>query len=1549
MATKKVLGLDLGTNSIGWAVVNAENTDNDGLKPVSIAQAGSRIIPMDAKEMGDFENGRSISQTHERTQARGTRRLYERRALRRERLNRVLNIMGFLPKHYAKHLNRYGQLIKGHEPKLAWCPDEDGKVQFLFYSSFNEMLEEFYAVHPEFRDGQKKIPYDWTVYYLRKKALTQAISKEELAWLLMVFNQKRGYEKVRGHDEELQEDKHQEYLVLKVVDVENVGKNQHKITLENGWEYVSKEKFAYKWKGLTKEFIVTTTVDEAGEPVLDKEGNTKRTFRAPDENDWGLLKIKTEKQIAESGKTTGEFIYDKLINELDTKVLGRLVRVVERELYKGELIQILNTQKQFITELQDATLFASCVEALYPNNPTHRDMLLKQDLVYLLVEDILFYQRPLKSKKSSINECPYEYVKTKKDGEEVICFHKCIAKSHPMYEEYRAWDFLSNLHIYNGAQMQDVTAEYVKDKAALVKWLLNRVEITQEALLKHLVEAKQKLSLSKVNAKTVKLEIDEQQLSWNYPADKTLPMGSVTSRLMKIMLGHISSPKNVDKEALSDLLYAQYLEPLWHIMYSISIPKELEQALKRFVRRATRAEIPISFDEEIVEKLKKVKAFEKQYGTYSHRALKKLLMLMRCGEFWTLDKIDRSVSEKDRKWEIQVLNRVEKIMTGEEDANVSNWVREKCKDMHALSDFQGLPKWLAECIIYDQGNKEKWNTPEDIDRYIQHFRLHSLNNPVVEKVVLETLRVVRDIWKKHGSIDEIHVELGRDLKNPAEKRAAMQQQMQENEQAMLRAKYLLQEMKKPELAGELELEFVKENSPSHLERFRIYESNVIDQAILNKDSEFLETHKNISDAIKSGNKDKWLSTEDVKKYLLWMKQKYRSPYTGNIIPLGKLFTDAYQRDHIIPQSRYFDDSMSNKVICEAEVNLLKGNMLGLEFIKKYGGTLVTLNGGKKVWIKKEEEYRSLISECFEKDKRKKEILLLEDIPETFIARQLNDSRYISKLVKKLLSNIVREYNVETNELEKEDTSKHVIVCTGKTTDYLKQDWEANDVWNRIILPRFERMNELYQTNEFTAQTDEGHTIPSMPLDNQKGFSKKRIDHRHHAMDAIVIACTTRNHVSLLSNEASLPENTQTRIVLSKVLREVKHYKDKEGKPQKKKVFIKPWPTFTQDMETALNDIVVSFKQNLRVVNNSTNYTTKRNAKGEKETNVQKNNLVVRKSLHKASIHGLVNLQMIKKVKLQVAITNPDRIVEKDLREKIKSLLAENLNEKQIRTYFKEHQDVWHEVDLNRIAVLYYTNETPDRYFAKREKLGSSFNAASIDKITDSGIREILRRHLALCSNKPEEAFSPEGIERMNQNILALNNGKPHKPIYSVRKYESSNKKFAIGQTGVKTRQYVEAADGTCLYFAIYRHIVNGEEKRYCYTIPLQVVMECQQKNGKKWKNELDLWIRANHHIENATELYAMLSPGDLVYMPTREEVATGVLSWNKNNIYKVVSFKEAYCYFVPHYVASPLINKCEYTTDNKTPREGLIRPTDRMIKDYCIPLKINRLGEITIV
>ena len=73
---KKILGLDLGTNSIGWALVNG-GTLQENPVVTSIEGTGSRIIPMSADLMGDFEKGNSISQTAERTRYREMRRLRE--------------------------------------------------------------------------------------------------------------------------------------------------------------------------------------------------------------------------------------------------------------------------------------------------------------------------------------------------------------------------------------------------------------------------------------------------------------------------------------------------------------------------------------------------------------------------------------------------------------------------------------------------------------------------------------------------------------------------------------------------------------------------------------------------------------------------------------------------------------------------------------------------------------------------------------------------------------------------------------------------------------------------------------------------------------------------------------------------------------------------------------------------------------------------------------------------------------------------------------------------------------------------------------------------------------------------------------------------------------------------------------------------------------------------------------------------------------------------------------------------------------------------------
>ena len=146
--------------------------------------------------------------------------------------------------------------------------------------------------------------------------------------------------------------------------------------------------------------IVTTDLEKDGTPKKDKDGNIRRSFRMPKEDDWTLLKKKTEFDIDNSRKTVGCYIYDSLLINPNQKIIGKLVRTVERKYYKEELRQILEVQKALIPELQDEALYKACIEEIYPNNEAHRNNIAKPDFTNLFINDILFYQRPLKSKKS---------------------------------------------------------------------------------------------------------------------------------------------------------------------------------------------------------------------------------------------------------------------------------------------------------------------------------------------------------------------------------------------------------------------------------------------------------------------------------------------------------------------------------------------------------------------------------------------------------------------------------------------------------------------------------------------------------------------------------------------------------------------------------------------------------------------------------------------------------------------------------------------------------------------------------------------------------------------------------------------------------------------------------------------------------------------------------------------------------------------------------------------------------------------------------------------
>lgn len=1474
---KKILGLDLGTNSIGWAQVDLDFKNKNG----NIIGIGSRIIPMSQDILGKFDAGQSISQTAERTQYRGVRRLYQRDNLRRERLHRVLNILGMLPTHYKQSIDfdkKLGQFTSGTEVKLPYKKNEDNQFSFIFQNSFNEMVAIFKA-----NGYTENIPYDWTIYYLRKKALTHKIEKEELAWLLLNFNQKRGYYQLRGEEEDIGKNKSEEFYALKVSDVEatedtNAKGTWYNVVLENGWIYRRQSKDPlFEWKDKIKEFIVTTSLDDNGKVKTDKVGNEKRSFRAVDsEKDWIAIKKKTENDIEDTEKTVGTYIFDELVKNPSQKIRGKLVKTIERKYYRDELEKILDTQLSEHSDFFNEGNLKLCVEELYSRNEAHQNRLLSKDFKHFFVNDIIFYQRPLKCKKSSISDCPYETRSFVKDGETIKQSLKCIPKSNPIFQEFRIWQFIHNLKIYmkegevdGKTEIDiDVTKLYLEapeDYAKLYKDLESKNEINQ----------KQLLSLFKLNETTHR---------WNFPEDKKYPCNETRSQIVNRLL----KLDNLDVDAF---LNKDTLFSLWHLIYSVTDKIEYEKALTTFAKKNN-----LSVDA-FVENFRRFPPFESSYGAYSEKAIKKLLPLMRMGTYWSEEAISREVKNRIS----DIVERldsadydIEKLDAISDDDVPKRLLKSFAKSKNRKTPLQGLNTYQACYAVYNRhseiGDIVQWKQPKDIDNYLDAFKQHSLRNPIVEQIVLETLRVVRDIWTSFGEkeikngktfykplFDEIHVELGREMKNDKKTRERISKANTERENTNQRIKALLEELKAdPDVTDD-----VRPYSPSHQEILKIYEDGLFSSL------------NDVDDSIVKIRKNNKPTKSEIVKYKLWLEQGYISPYTGKTIPLSKLFSTDYQIEHIIPQSRYFDNSMNNKIICESAVNEEKDNKTAYEFIKDQGGAIIDIGHGKSVQLFSLEDYENHCQTYFKKNKSKLERLLSEDIPEGFINRQLNDSRYISKVVKGLLSNIVREDG------ELEATSKHLVPVTGAITSKLKKDWGLNDKWNEIIAPRFKRLNEITQSNDFGYWDEKINAYRiQVPKELERNFSKKRIDHRHHALDALVIACTTNNHISYIT---SLNTERKNFALVSK-LRKTETIIDNTGhKRTVAKEYLKPWNGFTTDAKDALEKTVISFKANTRVINKTNNKIWKWvNENGQlKKKLVKQNkgqNWAIRKPMHIETVSGQINMVVPK----------------------------------------------------GKIAT------------ATRVGLSDIKTRKRLESITDISIKKILDNHLKSYTDEQgkenfELAFNQDGIEELNKNIQKLNAGKKHQPIKKVRLYEIGVK-FSIGEVGQKATKFVEAAKGTNLFFNIYWD--EKKKKRTFETVPLNEVIAHQKQVAHLSKKE-----RSEVPINNAKGKFLFsLSPNDLVFVPNEEEINNPSLvnfeslSFDQvERIFLVNDFSST-CYFTPNQLSKAICAK-EVDMNFDEAKQKITGSFDtktatfkgKQIKDCCWKLSSNRLGNLKLI
>lgn len=1724
---KKILGLDLGTNSIGWAVVEVDHKK----RIVRIIALGSLIIPMMSDEISKYESGGKVkSSAANRTNEKGIRKNFSRALLRRDRLHCVLNLLNMLPEHYKIDIEfvnekgkRSGKIIKGREPKIAYYTDDSGKQKFLFMQAYKEMEVEFKAIHPElfYKKGTRTthIPYDWTLFYLRKKALHSPLTKEELAWVVMSFLQKRGYEKVVGIEEkdeqkgkkEKEGEMHEEFnakvsavellskdsangintyhiqltdeygnnifaynedaayqvtelneykRVEKITKLDGEGnvdktktiiseiksleivsvidKNEFKAgkrvfgaMLKTGWKYDITSRYAPKITGKERDFVITTEYDQTG--IFHA-----RSIKMPDQDSKELAKLKTETSLQafnSDNKTIGvaSYIYDALLHNPVQKIKAGLIETIERDYYKQEFHAILECQKLYHSELRDEQNYLNALQLLYPNNEVHRNSLTGQNFTYLLGDDIIFYQRDLKSKKSLIADCRYEYVKFRKEGVEVKQFLKCLPVSNPFFQEFRLWKFIKSLHILQkeaennqGEKLinLDVTDEKltIEAKEHLFENLNNRKEVSKSSLLRL-------------------LGLNVDQYTWNYEESHIQPCNETrydfVRRLKRIKgfdwVTFLSSKSKihavVSKSGNAELIDGpsnEYL--LWHFFYSVKKKEERITGLPNLVEKLLHnAAMDASYKDKIVEMLCAISTYKNGYGRYSEKAIKKLLPFMRLGRYWNQQDVEAVKTVNMTKPEI-----LEKLnLSGE------------------INELQDLNESTACLIVYgrysEASDASHWTQPNDIKNYLlNEFKHNSINNPVVEKVVRETLMVVHDIWTTFGCqdgfiddeekipaykkfFDQINVEIGTSLKKNTKQREKESEQNAENRKANQRAYRMLEELKTVyKKAG------IDEKSTYQRDKFRILEEGTIDAISRDKDSTIYD-YKVETDVKPLSKKEimaiinkeaSGISNSDIVRYRLWLEQRYICPYTGDPIKLSELFDRTkYQIDHVFPQERITLNSMSNKVICKALANQAKGAMTGYEFILRSRGK--AHYKGQVIHLLSPEDYVKNVEDNIQ-DPKKKEIMLSKIIPAKFGSNQLSNSQYIAKLAMGLLSNIVRE------EGEEEYKSKNVLVISGAVTARLRKDWQLEEAWNELIMPRFLNVNSLVEekkANYVEKRKVDGHDV-LIPVIPDNHIDKKRIDHRHQALDALIVALATSNHVNYINNVSALSDvNSSERIKERKDLK-AKYMRTKErADGTKKKFFLPPMQekkggdivtykyaykdVFENDIFkkvalVALQNTLVTFKKNNRLMRQRMNYIQHpeySNNLQQAELN-EKKNYSIRQSLHKETYYGL---RKFRPIAIEEAVKKPDNIIEGKIRYLIQQLKDEGKSRDEIVNHLKIQYPVvyvheeclttqWQEQLVNLAKVK---EKEDDK---KLQKTGKAPIIRKIECVADIVIQNILKKHLAkydsisvpvaeavnyyndvidegqktivdeylakgsfkethvevFVKNKdtkgmpihhnPQIAFSTDGIIDMNKHIEELNNNKRHKPIFQVKVTQAKGKAFLVSEPeegrpkNVKNKQYVITDSDSNRFCGIYK---DGDSHTKIYVPSLRKIIAALKKGEE---------LMPQYHPDNANYKFKFcLSPLDMVYMPTKEEIKEGIILDKKidiSRIYVVNNFEGSKVYFRPYYHAAPIIEKevdlrlnekgepCGSFSDKTANCQGML------IRDYCIPIKTDRLGNI---
>jgi CRISPR-associated endonuclease Csn1 len=252
-----------------------------------------------------------------------------------------------------------------------------------------------------------------------------------------------------------------------------------------------------------------------------------------------------------------------------------------------------------------------------------------------------------------------------------------------------------------------------------------------------------------------------------------------------------------------------------------------------------------------------------------------------------------------------------------------------------------------------------------------------------------------------------------------------------------------------------------------------------------------------------------------KIYKLWEElgppEDRRCVYTGQQIPATKIFSPEFAIDHILPFSRTLDDGMENLVLCAAGANRAKTNLTPHEWKGHEAGWDEILLRADKLPPKKRRRFSPDAMEWWLREEA------------DFVARHLTDTQWIAKAAKEYLGGIC--------------PADRVWATPGRLTHLLRGKWGLNTILADL------RRGTL--TNDPAAGED---------TEAAAGVPKNRNDHRHHAIDAFVVALTARGILNRVAQAAG--RSSPDRII--------------DDMPE-------PWPGFRNDLRQSIGNVVVALK------------------------------------------------------------------------------------------------------------------------------------------------------------------------------------------------------------------------------------------------------------------------------------------------------------------------------------------------------------------------------------